>query len=839
MILSALFMQGQVKGSGSYFLSGIVRDSLTRQPVAYASVASPESAAGVLTDENGLFEITLPHKASELQVACLGYDKKVVPIKKGKVNLYDIALSPSAFQLQEVVVRKQKYSKKNNPAVDLMRKLKESGDDNDPRRNPYYSYNKHEIATMALNDFAKRDDNSWMFKKFPFLWDYVDTSEVSGRPILNVIVKERASEVHYRKSPKSEKEVVTGIRQEGLDEIADQNNMLAFTQDMLREIDLYANDINILQNRFVSPLSKIAPDFYRFYLNDTVEIEGEKFIALSFYPRNPAAFGFNGQIFIPANDSTLFIKKVTMRTPRKINLNFIENLYISQEYEKAADGSRLKKSDDMTMEIKVAKGTPGLYVRRSVAYDGHDFSKPADESLFSGLGDELTVDSAKVRDSAFWEARRIASVSDNEKEVGTLMEQLRSVPAYYWAEKFLKVMFTGYVATGDRSKFDYGPLNTTISHNDLEGWRLRAGGMTTANLSKRWFGRGYVAYGLKDHKWKYKAEAEYSFIDKEYHSREFPMHSLRFTSLYDVDQIGQQYAFTNNDNFFLSLRRMSDLKMTYHHVNKLEYNLELRNNLSVNATIGNERQISTPFVPFVDGRGMTYRDYVENSLEVTLRYAKGEKFYQGKNIRIPVNLDAPIITLRHTIAPKGWLGSTFAINRTELSVQKRMWFSAFGYADAIVKGGHVWSRSPYPSLMIPNANLSYTIQPESYVLMNPMEFINDSYASIDLTYWANGAILNYVPVVKTLKLREVFAFRGLWGSLSHRNDPSENESLLRFPAGTNARPMSWRRPYMEASVGLDNIFRCLRVDYVWRLSYLDVPYEIDRHGLRVSMHLAF
>lgn len=827
-----------MKGKGTYYISGIVRDSLTSEPVPYASVATTVNATGVLSDDNGIFELSVPDRADMLMVSCLGYDKKEVPIAKGNINIYDVKLSPSAVQLQEVVVNRKKYSKKNNPAVDFVRRIKEHGPDTDPRRNSYYNYNKYELMTLALNDFSNKDEKSRLFKKFPFLWDHVDTSEVSGRPILNVMVKERASEVHYRNNPRAEKEVVTGIRQEGIDEIADQGSMMTFVQDILREIDLYDNDINILQNRFVSPLSRIAPDFYRFYLTDTVDVGGEKCITLSFYPRNTASFGFNGQVFVPVNDSTMFIKKVTMRTPRKINLNFIENLFISQEFEKGPDGSRLQKSDDMTIEIKIAPGTPGLYLRRSVAYDNHDFSKPADESVFSQLGSEIAQADASRRDEAFWEDKRQLAISENEKNIGGLMQRLRQEPVFYWTEKFLKIMFTGYVSTGSPSKFDYGPVNTTVSHNDLEGWRFRAGGMTTANLSKRWFARGYAAYGTKDHKWKYKAELEYSFVDKEYHSREFPMHALRLTSLYDVDQIGQHYAFTNSDNMFLSWKRMHDVKMTYHSVNKLEYILELANNFSITAAVGSERQFASPYVRFVDGLGNDYGHYTQNSIEVELRYAPGEKFYQTKSYRIPINLDAPVIALKHKYAPAGKLGSAFGVNATELSVQKRFWFSAFGFADVIAKGGHVWSRSAFPNLLIPNANLSYTIQPESYALMNPMEFINDSYASLDLTYWANGAILNYIPLLKKLKLREVFAFRGLWGHLSSRNNPALNPELLRFPTNANAQPLS-NRPYMEASVGLDNIFRCLRVDYVWRLSYLDVPYEIDRHGLRIALHVTF
>lgn len=822
---------------GSYYLSGVVRDASNADPLPFASVTVDGEANGTLSNEKGIFELTVPDSASTLVISCLGYEKRMVSIKKGRINLYDITLSPSSTELKEIVVKRKKYSKKNNPAVDFARRLRTSAPESDPRRNDYYNYDKHELTTFALNNFDEYGDNSSMLKKFPFLKDYADTSEISGKTILNLLVKEKTSEVHYRKDPHAEKELVTGIRQEGLDEMFDKDNFMVVLEDMLREVNLFSNDINILHNRFVSPLSRIAPDFYKFYLTDTVEVAGEKCIVLSFYPHNTASFGFNGQVFVPVNDSTMFIKKVTMRTPRNINLNFIENLYISQEYDRAPDGSRIKMTDDLTIEAKMMPGTPGVYLRRNMAFDHHTFT-PAADTIYDALASKTVVDMAKARDDAFWDENRLLDVTSNEKRMGNMMKQLRGVPLFYWTEKVVKLLFVGYITTGKDSKVDIGPVNTMVSFNSVEGTRFRAGGFTTANLNKRWFGRGYLAYGTKDHRWKYGAEVEYSFLDKEYHSREFPIHSIRLSSSYDLDQIGEHYLYTNQDNIFLSLKRMKANNTTYRQLNKLEYNLELHNNFSFNATIQNERQNATRYLQFIDGYGKNIPHYSENSFILQLRYAPGEKFAQGKSYRIPVNHDAPVFTLTHTVAPKGLWGTKYMINKTEVSFQKRFWLSMLGYIDTEIYGGHVWSRSPFLNLMIPNANLSYTIQKGSFSLMNPMEFINDSYVSWDLTYWLNGALFNIIPGFKKLKLREVIGFKGLYGHLSDNNNPELHPELLRFPTDVDITPMK-DRPYMEISAGIDNIFKILRVDYVWRLTYRNVPYSIDRNGLRVSLHMRF
>ncbi len=845
LVLYVVLMPFAAEASGAggrTFIRGIVRDSLTTAGIPYASVVLVGPNTGVVADERGIFEMSVTDiRSRSIKVSCVGYESKVVPLGTNSFNLYDVSLSALPTELKEVVVGRSKYSKKNNPALDFARRLRDRSSLTDPRaKHDYYSYDKYERISLGLNDFDPSDDNNAMLRKFAFLKEHVDTSEVSGKPVLNVSVKEKNSRVFFRRSPRSEKEDVVAYRSVGVDEIATQENVRTLLEDMLREVDLYGDDIELLGNRFVSPLSRLAPDFYKFYLVDTVAVDGDSCVALAFYPHNKASFGFNGHVYVPVGDSTMFIRRVEMSVPRDINLNFIENMHISQDFSRAPDGSRLKNFDDLMLEIKVMPGTPGLYTRRSLAFTGHDFKQPADTSIFSFGGKERMSAIALDRDDDYWKTSRTIAMSRGEDRTSLLLQRLRSVPLYYWSEKVLKILFSGYVRTGGAdSRFDIGPVNTFASYNGLEGLRLRFGGMTTANLSPRWFAKAYGAYGFRDHKWKYGAEVEYSFHDKLYHAREFPVHSLRLTHSYDVDRPGQHYLFTNADNFVLSLKRMSDRRDTYRRLTKLDYTLELHNNFSLVASVANTRQEATHYLPFIDGYGNSIGHFTENTVALQLRYAPGEKFYQTKSTRVPVNLEAPVFVLTHTYSPAGKLGSRFGINKTEMNISKRFWLSVFGYVDAFVGGGHVWGKSCFLDLFIPNANLSYTIQPQSFALMDPMEFVNSSYVSWDVTYWLNGALLNLVPGVKKLKLREVVGFRGLYGGLNRRNTPGEeNPELLVFPLNADTRKMD-QGPYMEISAGLDNILRCIRVDYVWRLSYRRTPYPIDHSGVRVALHFTF
>ncbi len=822
-------------------VKGVVVDSLTNEPLPYVAVFLKGSDRGLQTDENGRFELSTKVNFINLQFSTMGYTTKEVFVNKGTTNDIVVKMVSTGVSLKEVVVKpgKERYSKKDNPAVEFVKKVIARKDLLDPKNHDYFTYDKYEKMTFALNDFSEKQKKKWLFKKFQFIFDYLDTSEVSGKPILNVSVKEKLSKLYYRKHPETEKEYITGIKRAGIDDIFDEESVQRFLEDVFREVDIFGNNVNILQNRFVSPLSRIGVDFYKYYLTDTVMVDGVKCIELSFSPFNNRTFGFLGRIYVPENDTTYFIKKVRLNVPKAINLNYVDNLVIQQSFEKAPDGSRLKTHDDMVVEFSIIPSTQGLYARRNTSYDKFSFEQPANDSIFSVEGKEIEAADARFMPDEYWKDNRMQPIKDKENSITKLLAQLRSVPVFYWTEKVVSVLVSGYIPTGTEktSKFDFGPMNTTISGNTVEGVRLRVGGMTTANLNRHWFAKGYAAYGTKDKKFKYDGELEYSFDEKKYHAKEFPINSLRLHHQYDIYQLGQQYMFTNMDNVFMALKRQVNDKMTYRRLSELEYKREFRSGFSFALTLQHQIQEATRWIPFVDGYGNWYKDYQQSMVKVALRYAPNEKFYDARFTRLPINLDAPVFMLSHTYSPKGFLNGRNTINKTEFSVQKRFWFSAFGYTDIILKAGKIWSEVSYPDLLLPNANLSYTIQPESYALLNAMEFVNDQYLSWDITYWANGALFNRIPLIKYMKLREVVSFKGLYGSLSDKNNPSINNALFRFPTDALCRPMD-KVPYMEMSVGLDNILTILRVDYVWRLTYRSTP-GVDKNGVRIALHFTF
>ena len=825
-------------------ITGFVRDSLSRDGVPYASIALVGTSEGTLATVNGGFTVNTRASFNKLRVTAMGYSTKEVSIKPGQGNVIVIDLVPTGVELGEVVVHKgkEKYSKKNNPAVEMIKRLRARRDDNDPRRFPHYGYSQYERMMVGFGDLDNLihtpDEQRWVD-------EYADTSLLTGKRVLPFSIKETVARDYYSHNPDVHRQVILGTRSAGIDERIDQENVKKILDDFMGEVDIFQNDVTLLSNRFVSPLSRLAVDFYKFYLNDTVMVGGERCAVLSFVPFTPQTFGFLGRLYVSLEDTTMFIKRVSMGVPYDINLNYVEHMSIEQDFERALNGSRLKVRDDVEVSLKLLSSLPVVFARRETTYRDHNFERP-EGGVFSNKAEQTVDASAAFMPDEFWQEYRPAGVRTTATTMKNLMQRLRGSRWFYWAEQVLVVLVNGYVPTAKVSKFDLGPLNTTISGNSLEGVRLRVGGMTNVNLSRHWFARTYLAYGTRDRKFKYMASLEYSFTPKKAMDQEFPIHSLRLTHRYDVDKLAQHYLYTNADNVFLTLKRHKDVRMQYLRTTRLEYRHEWYNHFSIALGIEHNIHEATQYVPFTDLAGISHKRYKQAGFTAQLRFAPGETFYQARSYRIPINMDAPIITLTQVYMPRGFLGSRYEVNKTTLGLQKRFWFSAFGYADVIVKGEKVWSRVAYPDLLLPNVNLSYTIQPESYALMKPLEFINDQALSWDLTYWGNGVLMNRLPLIKKLRLREVLTLRGLWGSLSDKNNPGKamqgvdarrDGDIFLFPGDVLCQPMG-NKPYLEAGVGLDNILTILRVDYVWRLNYRDHA-GTDRHGVRVQLHFNF
>lgn len=819
---------------------GVVTDSLTREAMPYVSVYMQNTTAGCQTDKTGNFSFVTPETKGTLVVSFVGYSEQHIPIGPNTQYPLRIQLAPTVYELNEVEVKpeRERYRRKGNPAVELIQSIVKERERYRLESHDYYSRNRHELLTIALNNFDQSKYQAELLDNIGLLQEYLDTSLVSGKPILNISSRELIASDHYRKSPESHKKHVVARRRAGVDDFISEQEIDGIFEEVFRDVDLFQNDINLFRNRFVSPLSSLGTSVYKYYIMDTIWVEGTPCVDLAFTPFNSESHGFTGHLYI-TTDSTHFIKWAQLRTPYDINLNFVRTLDITQTFTPAADGTPLLNRESMVAEFEITAQINGVYVKREVNYNNYLLDVPSRPDLLDRPESIIEEEDSRNKDELFWIVNRIGHVTPKELSVGDMIAKLRQFPLYYWTEKIITYLFTGYVPNKkEEPEFFYGPLNTSISNNALEGLRLRVGGMTSAYLNPHLMGRFYAAYGFADKRLKYMGELEYSFKKKKEHINEFPIHSLRLRYENDIYQYGQTYLYTNKDNIFLNLKRIADNQIGYLRKAEFSYNREHYNHFSYALTLRNKVYESSRLMQFetrLDGQSHFNKELPQTELELSLRYAPGEKFVQKKWDRNSLLPERPVFTLSHSVAMKDVLGSQFTCHYTEASARKRFWLSSFGYIEAVGKGGHVWNDVPYPLLIIPNANLSYTLQKESFALMNPMEFVADTYVSWETIYYMNGLIFNRVPLIKRLGWREVIDFKGFYGSLRPSNIPTDNNGLYLFPRENH--PLT-QTPYMELSFGIENIFKVLEVDYVRRLTYCDLP-GISKHGVRIRVHAQF
>lgn len=828
-------------------ITGSVRDSVTGAPLSHVTVSIQESRLGTVTDDGGRFHLNFSGGDAVLDIRFLGYESKSISLAAGQVHTgMDIILSPAVYELKDIIIRpgKERYTKKGNPAVDLARKVIEhKNDGRDSASAPY----RVEVYDRLSLSFVKPDTNiagDILFRRLPFLKKYVDISPLTGNPLLTVSIRESLADKYHRPHPSADKVIVKAKRQQGVDTSLDDSGMLSDNLDeILKGADIFSNDVNILLNRFVSPLSSVlAISYYKYYILDTVALHSDTCTRLAFVPFSKEGYGFTGMMYI-STDGSYSVRRAELNVPRDINLNWVRHLRIELDYDTEEGNIRRLTREDIQAHFTAMPGNaPDIYARRIRSYSGYQSNPPDIDHILRISGENHSLRDAAAMPADYWTARRHIPLTRAEDDMDSMLAQLKTIPAYNVLINTLSILISNYIPTRpqNQSIFDIGPIYSIYSTNYLEGKRLRIGGMTTANLHSQIFASGYVAFGLADRKIKYRAGLTYSLHPKEYHEKEAPIHNISAYRYFDVNTPGQNFI-SGNDNILLSQPAgLMITRMQYIHKTEIRYEREWPSRLTLSIRYTHEK--NTPagtlrYTSAVDGHNIPY--FTSAGIGLQLRYAPGERPFSGRTGRDAVfNLskDAPIIHLSHFLGIKDLFGSQYAPQHTEIGLERRLWLSSFGHVDIILRGGHIWNRQPYPLLFIPNTNQSMFIQEETFSLMRPLEFISDTYAALHLTYCMKGWILNHVPVINRLRLREVLTVSGIYGHLSDRNNPEANpRTLFRFPDGTQTFGST---PYMEAGIGIENIFRVMRIDYVRRLTITDSP-GIRKSGLRLGFRFSF
>jgi len=819
---------------------GAVTDAKSGEPIPFVNVFFEGTNIGKTTDFNGQYIIEAHEPVTRLRFTNLGYKTEFRDIQYGQSQIVSLKMSEEAKVLKEVNIRseKKRYKNKNNPAVDLIRRVIDKKKDNRKESINAFQYEKYEKVQFALSNISEKFMKKKYLKHFQFIFDNLDSNQMPGKVILPMYLKETLSDFYYRKEPKDQKEIIKAERQVDFDELINNDGMGTFVAYLYQDVDIYDNTVPILTNQFISPIADNGPLFYKYYIKDTVMVEDQKCYHMVFYPRNKADFIFQGELYITF-DTNLAVRKCELTVNQDINLNFVKELTLTQNYVEARPGEWIVNYDNISIDFGLGKKGLGIYGQRAVSYKNFILDQPKPDSFYKGLS-PVYADSIVGENQSGWDSLRHSTLTESEKGVYAMVDSIQRVPAFKRFMKILTLVFAGYE---DLGLVEIGPVSTFYSYNPVEGSRFRVGGRTTTKFNPKMRFESYVAYGVGDERWKYfggvtRALGKGNYID-------FPQKNLTISYQYETKIPGQELQFVQEDNALLSIKRGKNDKLLYNKIFNVNYLSEFSSHFSF--SVGVQHLIQSPagslyFNPVGYNDAQYNISSIENTtLNLGVRYAPEEQFYQGKNYRIPMFNNYPILEVRWTGAQKDLLNSDYTYQNLSVSIFKRTNVTPLGYGDLTLEGGKVFGRVPYPLLQIHRANQTYSYQLQSYNLMNFLEFISDQWVSLNYQHYFNGFFFNKIPLFKRLKWREVFSLKVLYGNISDNNDPLLHSELFKLPIREDGTPISHsleRKPYIEASVGILNIFKLIRVDLIKRLSYLDLP-DVAEDGIRARAKFDF
>ena len=812
--------------------------------VSYASVQYRGHKIAVSSDSQGKFSIE-KHPGWVLTVSALSYKSQTISVNE-KMDFIEVKLKDDSHKLNEVVVKTKrgKYSRKDNPAVELMRRVIAAKKKNDLSNHDYYQYDKYQKITLALNDLKKEQLEGKFFSKRQYLLDQVETSPYNGKLTLPVSIDETVSQHIYRKDPKTEKDIIKGQQSNGIGQVIQTGEILnTALKDAFTDVDIYDDYVRLLQYPFPSPIGRTGISFYHYYIEDTVYVERDLCYHLQFIPANSQDFGFRGELYVLA-DSSLHVKKCNLYMPHNTDVNYVKNMKIEQEYTRLDNGEWVLSKDDMIAELHVNSMLQDLLVVRNTRLTDYAFDE-LPKILFKGKAKVRHDMDAMNRDEAYWNKYRQVDLTKSESSMDSFIHRMENSKGFKYIIFFVKALMENYVeigggTDGKKSKFDLGPVNTYISKNFVDGIRLRLAGRTMAALNPHFFWDGYAAYGTKSNDWYTGNIFTYSLNKKKNSPFEFPMRNLTFEVARDVTSPSDENLLHNKDNFFMTFRAATQDEMFLYHRQKLAFTYETDWGFRFNTSLRFQSNRTVGNLHYYHLDDTEVKKIRMTDLNVGINYNPGVTYVNTKQQRLPINLDSPEIGLSHTMGFKGFMGGQYHSNITKLSIYKRQWLGSWGYLDFHAIGQAQWNKVPFPMLILPPINLSYFEQETTISLMKDWEFLNDRQVFWALSWDMNGKLLNRIPLIKKLKWREWFAIKGVWGHLTDKNNPylEKNQGdgrLFKFPKNSHVMNDT---PYWECVAGVHNIFKFFSVEYVRRLTYLNNN-NIDKWGIRFGFMMSF
>ena len=805
----------------STVVSGTVTDRASGQPLPFVNIAFVDSKIGTTTEMDGNFKLESFYATDSIRVSSVGYAPVTYKIDRDRAQRIDVALEPGSVQLSEVVIRPNE----ENPAFPILRRVIRNKPVNDREKLSAYQYEAYNKVEFDLNNITEDFTKKKIFEPFAFIFDNIDSSD--AKPYLPIFMTETLSEVYYRQKPKARKELIRATKVSGVENMS----ISQFMGDMYQNINIYDNQLNIFGKNFISPIADGGRGFYHYYLTDSAFIGKYWCYKIEFKPKRVQDLAFKGEMWI--NDTTYSVCTIEAGIAEGANLNFVQGFRVRQQYDQVRNEVWMLTRDELVVDLNVMPGSErerkdtvqGLYGRRTATYKDFTIDRPLEDEFYAGAEQVLVLPDPQSDREEYWQAKRHIPLTQKEAAIYHMVDTMKTIPRFNTYLDLVSTVITGYYPIG---MIELGPYFTAYSFNQVEGHRFRAGARTSTEFSKRIEYEGYLAYGTQDREFKYGIGGK-AFLSKE---------TRLIGGLYyrhDLEQLGQSASAFREDNILSSaFRRTPNNKLTL--VDEYRAYVErewfagfsstltfLHRSLHPRGSLLYERTYLTDEPELINR-------IITSELIFNTRFAYNEKFISGDFTRVSLGTNYPVLELQWVQGMKGTLGSDYQYSRPGVRVRQRVALGFLGHFNYIVTANKTYGTLPYPLLIIHSGNETFYSDEMAFNTMNFFEFISDRSASFFAEQHFEGLFFNRIPLLRRLKWREVAAGKIAFGSLDDRHRAEMD--LLPYMFDLNSGP------YAEASIGVENILRVLRVDFVRRLTYLQNP-NVSDWALRLKLNITF
>jgi hypothetical protein len=793
---------------------GSVIDGETNEPIPFANIVFQHSTSGAVTDNTGQYYLETYKPADSLVASCMSYHSVNLPVKKGASQVINFKLYPDTLFINEVVV-----TPGLNPAFKILDQISARKRFNNPDRYSSYQYKAYNKIRLDMNNIGDKFKDRVVIKNFQFVFDHMDTSEVFGKNYLPVLISESVSRFYYQKNPSIEREVIDAFKMSGVE----NKTISQFSGKMYQQFNIYDNFMTLFEPGFVSPIADFGRVYYKYILEDSASIDNSWCYKISFKPKRKMERTFYGFFWVA--DTSYAIKKMQLRVSPDVNINFLNDLIAIKDFSKINDSLWFLSREELLLDFYLTDKSTGFFGRKTTTIQDVKVDVPLPDSIVNLHTDTYIDEQNLEKDSTYWDQNRSTELSKEDEGVYQMVDSVQKTPIYKRVYSLADLIINYYYVLGP---IELGPYYTYYSNNPIEGNRFRVGGRTTYQISKKFRFGGHVAYGLKDERLKYGLLYEY-VLNRN------PRISTGASYYHDIRQLGKsENAFLDDNILTTLLRRNPNYKLTMVDQYNLYFEREWFQGFSNTITFRQQTVYPTSYVPFKipNATGDTTQlDHLVSS-EVTLstHFAYREKFLLGNFDHISLGSVYPAVDLDLTYGPKGVLNSQYEYYKIKLDISDKVETNPIGYLRYRITAGKIFGTLPYSLLKLHEGNETYAYDPYAFNMMNYYEFVSDEYMVLSGEQHFQGFFLGHIPLLRRLQLREVVTGKMLIGNLSDKN----NQKIMNFPEGLTRLT----KPYSEASIGIENIFQVLRIDAMWRFSYLDHP-GIQTFSVRAVLQLTF